>query len=258
MTEKALEILTKSPRNRQGFVALVEAARVDMSEHSNDAATLANELAELERTFQVLERFVEHHNGPEEETSLILTADHETGGLSLGKGDYSQPLQYPEYAWYPQVLHQVNCSGEWMAAHIQYWISLYYLMIFRSDDDISRVFEECTGYTLTGAQLSQAMEARASQDAPYLIRSLSASVASRSNIGWTTWGHSGGDVALYALGKMADRGLLQRNMDNTDIPHIVAKELGLNYVGSVIQLPPQKRNSVYSRTFDEFHPKLHV
>jgi alkaline phosphatase len=43
MTKKTLELLESSPSNINGFVALIESARIDMSEHSNDVATLAHE-----------------------------------------------------------------------------------------------------------------------------------------------------------------------------------------------------------------------
>ncbi len=58
------------------------------------------------------------HNSENEETSVIMTADHETGGLSLGKADYNSPHSYPVYAWDPSLFKDCRCSTEWMISLI--------------------------------------------------------------------------------------------------------------------------------------------
>lgn len=85
MTEAALTILSK---NKNGFFLMVESSMTDTVGHHNkhiDAtkespsaiSVLVKEMVEMEHTAKVLENFV--HNNPD--TLVVLTADHETGGL---------------------------------------------------------------------------------------------------------------------------------------------------------------------------------
>lgn len=87
MTEAALKILNK---NSNGFFLMVESSMTDMIGHHNkhiDAlkespsaiSVLVHEMLEMEHTAKVLENFV--HNNPD--TLVVLTADHETGGLVI-------------------------------------------------------------------------------------------------------------------------------------------------------------------------------
>lgn len=76
MTARALEVLAKGPK---GFLLLVEAGRVDHACHHNDAGAALAEMAELDATLDLLLRFREGRR----DLLLVLTADHETGGLSV-------------------------------------------------------------------------------------------------------------------------------------------------------------------------------
>lgn len=85
MTSAALKILSK---NDKGFFLMVESSNTDMIGHLNAhidrheqlpsaAAFLVREMMEVERTMKILEEFVKTNP----DTLLLLTADHETGGL---------------------------------------------------------------------------------------------------------------------------------------------------------------------------------
>lgn len=79
-TQKAIEVLNSNPN---GFTLMVEASQIDWALHNTDSAYLLTELDELERTLAVILDFAERDGN----TLVIVTADHETGGLSLPKGD---------------------------------------------------------------------------------------------------------------------------------------------------------------------------
>jgi alkaline phosphatase len=87
MTDAALKILGK---NDQGFFLMVESSMPDMISHYNSQIdanpkspkaieVLIREMLELEKTVEVIENFVK--NNPN--TLVVLTADHETGGLVI-------------------------------------------------------------------------------------------------------------------------------------------------------------------------------
>lgn len=76
MTEKALDILSQ---NEKGFFIMVEAGRIDWALHANDAASSLYEILELDETLGYLLKWAEKRN----DTLVILTADHETGGFGF-------------------------------------------------------------------------------------------------------------------------------------------------------------------------------
>jgi alkaline phosphatase len=88
MTSKALALLSGG---RGGFFAMIEGGRIDHAAHSNDAATAIREgVAFDEAVCRALE-FQRRHP----ETLLVVTSDHETGGMALiGNGKESAGKSY--------------------------------------------------------------------------------------------------------------------------------------------------------------------
>ena len=67
--------------NEKGFFLMSESGRIDWACHSNDGKTLILEILDLNDAVQVAVEFAQKHPG---ETLIVVTADHETGGLALG------------------------------------------------------------------------------------------------------------------------------------------------------------------------------
>ena len=76
MTETALRILDN---NTEGFFLMVEGGKIDWAGHDNDIARLVGETAEFDRAVQVGWEWARGRC----DTLIVVTADHETGGLSL-------------------------------------------------------------------------------------------------------------------------------------------------------------------------------
>ncbi len=75
--------LTDLQTNRPGFFVMAEGAQIDYGGHANDLRYVVQEMLDFDRTIGEALRFADS-NG---ETLVIITADHETGGLSLLDGD---------------------------------------------------------------------------------------------------------------------------------------------------------------------------
>tara|TARA_R100000306_G_scaffold1332_3_gene3627 strand:+ start:1644 stop:2744 length:1101 start_codon:yes stop_codon:yes gene_type:complete len=84
-TQLALEKLAKS---EEGFFLMVEGSQIDWGGHSNDADYLIGELIDFDKTIGVALDYAKIN----EETLVIVTADHETGGFTLASddGDYNK------------------------------------------------------------------------------------------------------------------------------------------------------------------------
>ncbi|MFO7782501.1 MAG: alkaline phosphatase [Spirochaetia bacterium] len=78
MAEAAVDFLA---RDDEGFFLMIEGARIDHAGHANDIERLIPEVLELDAVVEMLLT----HPRLQEETLLVVTADHETGGLAVGE-----------------------------------------------------------------------------------------------------------------------------------------------------------------------------
>ena len=74
---KSIDVLST---NEKGFYIMLECGRIDHAGHANDAAFTAREVPELDQALAVALDFQKKYP---EETLIIVTADHETGGLQI-------------------------------------------------------------------------------------------------------------------------------------------------------------------------------
>ena len=76
-TAKAIELL----EGEDGFFLMVEGGKIDWGCHANDAVTTFTETLALDAAIDEAYAFYQHHPS---DTLIVVTADHECGGLSLG------------------------------------------------------------------------------------------------------------------------------------------------------------------------------
>ena len=91
MTGVALERLARSPR---GFFLMVEGSRIDHAAHEDDTPTTVREALEFDAAVEAALEFARRDG----HTLVISCADHETGGLTLGRriGGGSRSDLHPE------------------------------------------------------------------------------------------------------------------------------------------------------------------
>ncbi len=187
MTQKALELLSQ---NEQGFVLLVEGSLIDWAGHDNDIASAMAEMNEFANAIEVVEQYIRSHN----DTLLVVTADHTTGGLSVGSND--------KYLWNGQALRSIKYTPEKTAADaikVEDWQALITSRLGSKLSEEEKV-------TLGNARM---------QGHNVLHVALKKVIDKRSNTGWTTHGHTGTDVQVFASGPAST--LFYGHQDNTDI-----------------------------------------
>ena len=69
---------------------MIEGSQLDMSLHSNSSIEFVEEMKDTEESIERLLRFVKQ----DKETLLIVTADHETGGLAIEGGKVGKKLKF--------------------------------------------------------------------------------------------------------------------------------------------------------------------
>lgn len=84
MTSKAIQLLSED--NDNGFFLMVEGAHIDKKSHNNDEAGMTEALIEFDNAVKIALEFAR----ADEHTLIVVTADHETGGIVLNAdGTYS-------------------------------------------------------------------------------------------------------------------------------------------------------------------------
>ena len=86
----ALDILSQ---NKDGFFLMVEGSQIDWGGHSNDTEVIVNEMLDFNKAISVAYDFADNNPG----TLVVITADHETGGMSLLGGDFSSGIVSAKY-----------------------------------------------------------------------------------------------------------------------------------------------------------------
>ena len=88
---KALDILSKNPK---GFMLLVEGSQIDWACHNNDSPYLQKELAEFDEMLGIVLDWAERDGN----TLVVVTADHETGGVTMPDGDIKKGQNEIKYS----------------------------------------------------------------------------------------------------------------------------------------------------------------
>ena len=70
---------------KKGFFLMIEGGKIDYGGHGNDAATCFQEVNDMAESVDIALAFLKRYP---KETLIVITADHETGGLMLGSGRY--------------------------------------------------------------------------------------------------------------------------------------------------------------------------
>ncbi|MDR3235204.1 MAG: alkaline phosphatase [Prevotellaceae bacterium] len=86
ITDAAIKFLD----NAAGFFVMIEGGKIDWASHANDGATAVYETIDFAEAVQ---RAVEFYHRYPDETLIVVTADHETGGLALNLGSSPGGLQ---------------------------------------------------------------------------------------------------------------------------------------------------------------------
>lgn len=233
---RALAEATKD--SEHGFFLLVEGSRIDHCGHNNDAGAQVREVLAYSDAFRAMVEFAQEE--AEVPTVVLSTSDHETGGLSLAK---QVSKKYPDYLWYPEVLHRAQHSVEYLYRQLRG---------FKGDKDELHEFVEHDILGENGLGFIDYSKSEAKEIAHHILTSqnrLSKMQSKRAEVGWATHGHSGVDVNVYGASNVPH--VLQPMHganENTDVGHYLRDVLGFNQ--TVLDELTERLSSEY--TFDMY------
>ncbi|ASN06972.1 alkaline phosphatase [Virgibacillus necropolis] len=188
MTTAALKQLKQ---DKDGFFLMVEGSQIDWAGHANDSVSAMSEMEDFARAFEAVVEFAKE-NG---HTQVVLTADHSTGGFSIGRdGDYN---------FYPEAIKAAKRTPEFMAKEIM------------DGETVEDVLDEYVTFDFTEEELTSIKEAASKDDFDTLYSVISEVFNNRAGVGFTTSGHTGIDVPVYAYGPRSE--VFSGLIENTDI-----------------------------------------
>lgn len=206
ITRRALDFLGDN------FFLMVEGGRIDWAGHANEAATNLRDLLELDDAVKVALEFQREHP----DTLVIVTGDHETGGMSMGFAGTG-------YAFYMERLALQKCSTEKFRER------------YHALKGVGGTFEDALELMERYYGLKTKDEGR--DDDPMLVSKKDMESLERhydeggfsdkvrrimqgkAGVGWTSGSHTGLPALTTASGPGAER--FMGFLDNTDISKII-------------------------------------
>jgi alkaline phosphatase len=213
----ALETLIKATEDtEQGFVLLLEGARIDHAGHAQDPATHARETKIYDETWKAV---IDRVSKLDVETLVVSTSDHETGGYGLAIDN--------QYFYYPEVLVGTPHSAE-------YAVNILSEYEGEGEDKLNFIKTEVLGRALNINETSYTDEdVQALAVSKQVEVDLSELVSKIAGVGWTSLGHTAQDVPLYAYSNTKEgtnriAAALGSSVENIEIPKFFAAELGVD------------------------------
>lgn len=235
--KKGVEVLD----NKNGFFLITESGKIDWAAHANDAKSVITDVLAFEDAVQVAIDFAEKHPS---ETLIIVTGDHETGGMTIGYAatGYDTAFnildnQKMSYVAFDSLIGEMkkNDADGLTFEEVMPVITENFGLVAPNGID-----EEAAGQTVNPLEMTEGEYAklkagfvesvkekseRTKSDEASLLYggydplsvSLTHIINNKAGIGWTSYSHTGVPVAVYAAGVGAD--LFNGSYDNTDIFH---------------------------------------
>ena len=233
--EKGIDVLM----NDTGFFMMCEGGKIDWACHANDAATTIHDTMAFSDAVQVAIDFAAEHP---EETLILVTGDHETGGLTIGFAgtDYdtylslleSQTISFTQFDEQYVAEYKANgTSFEEVLADIE---ELFGLKTEGEEGDklvlteyeietLRAAYEKSVNGTATSSYEQEEYVLYGTYEP--LSVTITHIINNKSGVSFTSYSHTGLPVAVFADGVGADE--FNGYYDNTDIFNKLADMLGV-------------------------------
>ncbi|MGE5398436.1 MAG: alkaline phosphatase [Chitinophagales bacterium] len=204
MTESAIKALSSNPR---GFLLVVQGTQIDKANHNNDLAAQTCEVISLDRAVRSCLRF--QQTNPQD-TLLIVTGDHETGGITITGKDASKR---------GTVIKNVKASIPALTSGFE---------SLKSEPDKMVSYLESMGIGQLNDREKSRLgiinnEVKTSQSLSSVLAGI---ICSRAGVKYTTRGHSNSKIPISACGPESET--FKGEIDNTDMGKMLLKIINKN------------------------------
>lgn len=212
------------------FFMMIEGGNIDHAGHANDGGGVVKEVLAFDKAIATA---LDFYNSHPDETLIVITADHETGGMSVGN-NHTKYMAHPELL-VPQKMSKdafsIYCDELMKAGGKPTWEEMkqyltdklgFFTVVPISERRENRLKEVFNSTFIDGqSRRQETLYANFNQFAVEVFEMLN----EKAGVGWTTLAHSGNFVPLFAIGNGA--GLFTGLNDNTDVPKKILKAAGI-------------------------------
>ncbi|MDR2401287.1 MAG: alkaline phosphatase [Deferribacteraceae bacterium] len=239
-TKKAIEILD----NSKGFFLMVEGGKIDWACHANDAAAAIHDVISLDKAVQEAVAFYNKHPN---DTVIIVTGDHETGGMTLGFAGTQYATFFDKVAsqkgsfirFNDEILtpYKKSAAAGGLLSDLDSQIKNYFgfaVSELSSDEQaqVQLAFKRSMGGELENTT-DQMLFLLFGGYEPLTVK-LTQIMNQRAGIGWTSYAHTGVPIPVFAIGKGGQH--FTGYYDNTDIYKYLAALAGVETAGKKVAL----------------------
>lgn len=218
MTQACLDHLLK--HSSEQFFMMVEGGNIDYAAHSNDGGAVVKEILNFNQAIKIAYDFYLEHP---DETLIVVTADHNTGGLAVRFGDISlvdcQRMSKDEFGSYTKAILNSRRIYTWDDMKVELKARFGFWDKIQISDAQERILIE---------KFENTFNMRNSADQKTLYNSFNEFsvevfkiINEKSGFGWIATGHTGDPVPLFAIGRGAYE--FMGVHDNTEIPKKIKK-----------------------------------
>lgn len=239
--EKGIEILD----NETGFFMMIEGGKIDWACHANDAGSTITDTIALDEAVKKAEAFYNDHP---EDTLILVTGDHETGGLTIGFAgtDYdtymtnlsNQKLSYAKFDTeyvagykenntpFEEVLKDVKACFGLMTAEDEGAAEDSKLLLTDYEyENLKKAYERTMSLGMAGKDSMSQEEYFLYGTYEPLTVTITHILNNKSGISFSSYAHTGLPVPVFALGNGQE--LFEGYYDNTNIYHNLAQLTGV-------------------------------
>lgn len=242
--KKGIEVLD----NEKGFFMMCESGKIDWACHANDAAATIHEVIGFNDAIKEAIKFYQKHP---DETLILVTGDHETGGLTIGHATTGydtafdmiekQKMTYVDFDKKFDEMKKANFNLklEDVLPEIEKQFGLKVDAKVNEGDKPEDPFVlSAYEYKLLQDAFAESMKEKAdrtkTQETGLLYGgynpisvTLTHILNNKAGIGWTSYSHTGVPIAVYAQGATSES--YGGYYDNTDLFTMMCDSLGLKY-----------------------------
>ncbi len=233
LLKKAIEVLD----NDKGFFIMTEGGKIDWICHANDATATIKEIIDMDNAVKVALEFAKKHP---DETLIVVTGDHETGGLTLGFAGTG-------YSSHIYILANQKCSQEQFEHKVKKMlknnpdalfgkakelITECFGLLFEAQNKKNRLVvtpEEEKQLQLAFEREKQPKQKKSSGKEAYEVEKNPLTITTlrifnnKAGVAWTSNAHTALPVLTSAVGVNAEA--FSGMLDNTDIAKILKEIL---------------------------------
>ena len=228
--------ITVLDNEEEGFFLMTEGGKIDWSCHANDAMTSIMDTIALSDAVQVAIDFAAEHP---EETLIIVTADHETGGMTIGFATtaYDTHFNYLQnqtisFTQFDAVIGEMRENGATFEDALSE-IEKYYGLTTEEGQDLTLTETEIASLTAAFELSMLPSEERVIGEQEELLyggyeplsMAVSHIINNKAGLSFTSYAHTGLQIPVYAMGVGADN--FSGLYDNTDIFNKTMQAMGL-------------------------------